>query len=154
METYAEKIVDKLKVLVQKTSDAEKGFEKAAEIATAKTLVDWFVTRAVERRGFREELKEELHSFGQPYVQTASFTADLHRIWMNVKAVFSADNDEAMLEEAIRGEKAALHEYNEVFTETTLPPTTKALLKNQHAKIKQGLAILVKLDNIEFQEES
>ena len=154
METNTEKIADKLNALVQKNSDAQKGFERAGQIVTSKTLSDWFVTRAVERRIFREELKEEVHSFGHPCVQTPSLTGDIHRAWMDIKAAFSADSDKAMLKEAVRGEKAALDEYNEVFAETTMPPSTDVLLKAHRAKIEDGLAILRAMENIEFQEES
>ena len=154
METNTEKIADKLNGLVQKNSDAQKGFEKAAQIATAKTLVDWFATKAIERRTFREELKSEIHSFGHPCVQTPSLTGDIHRAWMDVKAAFSADGDDAMLKEAMRGEKAALEEYNDVFAETTMPLNTENLLKLHRTKIEDGLAILRTMEDIEFQEES
>lgn len=154
METNTEKIVDKLNALVQKNSDAEKGFEKASEIATAKTLVNWFATRAVERSIFREELRAEIHSFGHPCVQTSSLTGDLHRTWIDIKAALADDNDEVMLEEAMRGEKAALDEYNDAIAEVTMPPTTEVLLKSHRAKIEHGLAMLRTLDDIKFQEES
>lgn len=154
METNTEKIADKLNALVQKNSDAEKGFEKAAEIATAKTLADWFRTRAIERRMFRDELRDEIHSFGYPCVKTSSLTGDLHRTWMDIKAALASDNDEAMLEEAMRGEKATLEEYNDVFADVTLPPTTETLLKQHRTKIEYGLEILRTLDDIKFQEES
>ena len=154
METNTEKIVDKLNMLIQKNSDAEKGFEKAAEIATAKTLSDWFTTRALERRIFREELADEVHAFGFPCVRTPSIAGDLHRAWMDLKANFATDSDEAMLEETMRGERAALDEYNDVFAELSLPPTTEDILKAHRRKIEQGLAILRTLDDIKFQEES
>lgn len=154
MESNTKKIADKLNALVEKNRDAEKGFQKAAEIATAKTLVDWFASRAIERKMFREELKEEIHSFGHACVQTPSLTGDLHRAWMDIKATFSDDNDDTMLEEAMRGEKAALEEYNGVVAEISLPATTEVLLKAHRAKIEHGLAILRTLDDIRFQEES
>ncbi|MUH38065.1 PA2169 family four-helix-bundle protein [Zobellia amurskyensis] len=154
METNTEKIVEKLNALVQKNRDAEKGFEKAIEIAKAKTLMDWFKTRAEERREFREELKEEIHSYGFSCVQTPSLTGDLHRTWMDLKAALADDNDEAMLEEAMRGEKATLEEYNSAISEITMPPATEHILKSHRVKIEFGLSILRSLDDIRFQEES
>lgn len=154
METNTEKIVAKLNALTEKNSDAEKGFKKASKIATAKTLANWFASRAVERRMFREELADDVHSFGYPSVRTPSLTGDLHRTWMDLKAAFSLDNDEAMIEETMRGEKAALDEYKEVLAEVSLPPATRALLKTHRTKIEHGLAILRTLDDIKFQEES
>lgn len=154
MEMNIEKITDKLNALVQKNSDAEKGFEKAAEISKANSLKEWFAAKAIERGMFREELKVELHSLGHPCVKTPSLTGDFHRVWMDLKAAFSLDSDEAMLKEAIRGERAALEEYRDVLSETALLPNTEAIIRAQLTKIENGLTILRTLDNIEFQEES
>jgi len=154
MKMDSEQITVKLNALVQKNSDAEKGFEKAAEISKASSLKEWFMAKALERRMFREELKLELHSLGHPCVKTPSLIGDFHRVWMDVKAAFSLDNDEAMLKEAIRGERAALEEYSDVLAATTLGPTTKAIIRAQRSKIENGLVILQAIDNIEFQEES
>ena len=45
----------------------------------------------------------------------------MHRAWMDVKALFSANDDDSMLEEAIRGEKASVEEYDEVSKDVHLP---------------------------------
>ena len=154
METNTDKIIAKLHALVQKNRDAEKGFAKAAEIATAKSLASWFKIRARERKMFMEELEVEAASFGPKKEVSGSLSANLHRTWMVIKATFSGDNDEVMLEEAMRGEKAALDEYNGALGEVSLPPTTEVLLKAHRAKIEHGLALLRTLDDIKFQEES
>jgi len=154
METYTEKIAAKLNSLMEKNRDAEKGFAKAADKAKAKSLAEWFNDRSVERKVFNEDLKVEITSFGQDFDESGSLTGDLHRTWMDLKALFSADNDEAMLKEAIRGEKAALDEYNEVLGEISLPSSTEMVLNAQRAKIEQGLGVLRNLEDIGFQEES
>jgi len=153
METNTEKIAHRLNALLEKNSDAERGFEKAAELASAQSIIEWFSDRAIERGKFKQELKEEIHSFGYPAVQTSSLTGDMHRAWMDLKATFSGDNDEAMLQEALRGEKASLDEYNEAIAETTVPPTTLDILKNHRSTIEQGLEVLRALEGIEFQKE-
>jgi uncharacterized protein (TIGR02284 family) len=50
-----------------------------------------------------------LKTFGEELDKGGSVTGAAHRTWMEVKYWFSADDDESMLEEAIRGEKAALN---------------------------------------------
>ena len=47
---------------------------------------------------------------------------------------------EAMLQEAIRGEKAAVEEYNEVLSDTTLPQSTSAILMQQKNQIEMDLS--------------
>jgi hypothetical protein len=54
----------------------------------------------------------------------------------------------AMLEEAIRGEKAAIDEYNDVLEDTTLPPSTQRVLLEQKNKISNGLATIKGLEDL------
>ena len=67
---------------------------------------------------------------------------------MDIKAFLSSDNDEAMLEEAIRGEKAAIEEYKDVLSETTLPPSTSTLLTQQMNQIELDLSKEKIMENI------
>lgn len=67
---------------------------------------------------------------------------------MDIKALFSDDDEESMLEEAIRGEKAAVEEYNEIIKETTLPISTKSILESQKNKIESGLNRLKTLEDL------
>ncbi|HET8736352.1 MAG TPA: PA2169 family four-helix-bundle protein [Pricia sp.] len=153
MKTYPEKIAKKLNTLIGKNRDAEKGFAMAADNAKAKSLAFWFNDRSVERKMFNEDLKVEVASFGQDFDESGSLTGDLHRAWMHMKAWTQADSDQAMVKEAISGEKAALREYNEVLDEMGLPSSTKMVLIDQLAKIEKGLEVLQALDEIEYQEE-
>lgn len=154
MKTQTEEIAIKLNMLYKKNQDAEKGFTKAAEIATAKPLSEWFTTRSLERKIFRTQIKEEIIQLGHEIDTHGNLSAGLHRTWMDIKAAFSDDNDEVMLEEAIRGEKASLIAYSEVLGEINLPRSTALLLQTHQAKIEKGLSVLRELNNIRFQEES
>lgn len=154
MKTHTEEIRKKLNALIEKNKDAEKGFIKAAENAKAKSLVVWFTNSAIERKKFNQDLKLEISSFEQDSNINGSLTGDIHRTWMELKTLLATDNDKAMLQEVIKGEKAALKEYNNIFNEVNLPSTTKTMLTSQWTKIKNNVTILSTLDNIEFQEES
>jgi hypothetical protein len=67
---------------------------------------------------------------------------------MDVKSLFSKDNEESMLEEAIRGEKASIEEYNEVLNETSLPTSTKSILTIQKNTIINGLSNIKSLEDL------
>ena len=70
---------------------------------------------------------------------------------MDTKALLSSDNDEAMLEEAMRGEKASIEEYNEVInSDEHLPQSTANLLKTQRNKIIDDTVLINKLEDIKF----
>lgn len=53
--------------------------------------------------------------------------------------MFSADDDESMLEESIRGDKAAIDEYRDVLEYNNLPIRIKVLLIQQLQKIEKDV---------------
>ena len=148
MSTYTEKVGEKLNNLLEKTYDAEKGFKKAAENVENKALKSYFNLKAQERYNFGHELKSEIKSFNQSIDKGGSLTGDAHRAWMDIKALFALDDEESMLEEAIRGEKTAIKEYEEVINDTSLPQTTKSILTSQKTKIENGLNSIKKLEDL------
>lgn len=148
MKTYTEKIGNKLNDLLEKTYDAEKGFKKAAENVDNIPLKNYFQRKAQERYDFGHELKTEIKEYGQKIDKGDSLSSKAHRSWMDIKAFLSKDNEEAMLEEAIRGEKSALDEYEDVLNETALPPSTESLLLKQKGKIRAGLSTIKSLEDL------
>ncbi len=148
MATYTEQVGSKLNNLLEKTYDAEKGFKKAAENVENSALKNYFNQKAQERYEFGHELKGEIKSFNQEVDKGGSLIGDAHRAWMDVKKVFSSDNEESMLEEAIRGEKSSVEEYNEVLNETSLPLSTKNVLEKQKITIENGLSNIKTLEDL------
>jgi len=149
MSTYTEEVGEKLNELLEKTYDAEKGFKKAAENTENTSLKSYFESKAKQRYDFGHELKTEIKSFGQEIDKGDSVAGKAHRAWMDVKALFSSDDAEAMLEEAIRGEKASIDEYDDVLEDTSLPSSTAAILRNQKNAIENGLSNIKMLEDIE-----
>ncbi|WP_040251053.1 ferritin-like domain-containing protein [Psychroserpens mesophilus] len=148
MGTYTENVGKKLNELLEKTYDAEKGFKKAAENVEHTALKTYFNQKAQERYNFGHELKSEIKAFNQDVDKGGSLTGKAHRAWMDVKSLFSSDDEESMLEEAIRGEKSAIEEYNDVLSETTLPTSTKTLLTSQKSTIENGLSNIKTLEDL------
>lgn len=148
MSTYTEEVGDKLNTLLERTYDAEKGFKKAAENVKDTNLKSYFERKARERYDFGHQLKAEIKSFGQDTEKGGSAAGTAHRAWMDVKALFSSDDEESMLEEAIRGEEKALDDYDDILNETSLPLSTKNLLEEQRAQIAEGLANIKELEDL------
>ncbi|WP_298499529.1 PA2169 family four-helix-bundle protein [uncultured Algibacter sp.] len=148
MSTYTEKVGEKLNDLLEKTYDAEKGFKKAADNVENTALKSYFKQKAQERYNFGHELKAELKTFNQDIDKGGSIIGSAHRTWMDIKAMFSQENEESMLEEAIRGEKSAINEYSEVIKDTSLPLSTKSILESQKNKIENGLSRIKTLEDL------
>jgi uncharacterized protein (TIGR02284 family) len=148
MNTYTQEVGEKLNGLLEKTYDAEKGYKKAAENTNKKVLKDFFTNKSKQRYDFGYQLKNEIASYGQKIEEGGSVTAATHRAWMDVKAFLTNDNEESMLEEALRGEKASIEEYRNVLAETTLPKSTATILTQQLNQIELDLAKEKVMENI------
>ncbi|MGC1205002.1 MAG: PA2169 family four-helix-bundle protein [Flavobacteriaceae bacterium] len=148
MSNYTDEVGEKLNNLLEKTYDAEKGFKKAAENVDNTALKSYFTQKAQERYSFGHELKSEIKAFGQDVDKGGSLKGTAHRTWMDVKALFYNEDAESMLEEAIRGEKTAIKEYENVLDETSLPMSTKSILSSQKSKIEMGLTRIKRLEDL------
>lgn len=153
MEKYGKELGQHLNDILQRNYDSEKCFGKAAENATSRSLATWFNERALERRRFADELILELITYGQEPEDNGTLSGDFHRTWMDVKAFFVKDNDEAMLEEADKGENATAEAYEKALSEIELPATTAALLLFHKARIEHGQKVLHALEDIEFERQ-
>lgn len=144
---YSEEISNKLNELLVKNYDAEKGYLNAIENVESDRLKMFFKRRASERSEFAKELRTEILRYGEIPENSGSFKGAVHRNWMSLKSTFSSNNEEAVLEEAIRGEEASLEVYNDLIKERHLPPTIDALL------LKHKNAIQAAINTVKVQEE-
>lgn len=145
--SYSNEISKKLNELLEKNYDAEKGFKLAADKVKNARLKSYFTKRAQERYDFGHELKSEIKNFGEEPDKGTSMAGDMHRSWMNLKASLSGDKDEAVLEEAVRGEKAAVEEYEDILKESEIPASTGNIL------MKQKDAIVASLNEVKTLED-
>lgn len=144
---YSEELSEKLNRLLEKIYDAEKSYRYAAENMENSQLEAFFTERAAELYDFSHELRAEVRDFGEPPREESSLIGDVHRAWMNLKKVFNPNKHEPILEEAIRGERAAAEEYKDVLQASGLPGSTRAILQ----KHKKGIEnTLTKLKNLKL----
>lgn len=148
MEKFTTPLRDTLNGLLERIHDGEKGFKKASEHTDHFFLKGYFEKKSKERFNFGNELKNEISMYGVHDDESGSFEGAAHRTWMDIKAFFSIDNDESMLEAAITGEKAALEEYNDILKESTLPLSTRAILLKQKEAIEDDLRTIKKLEDL------
>lgn len=145
--SYSKEVSGKLNDLLEKNYDAEKGYKLAAEKVENPQMKSFFNQRAQERYDFGHELKSEIKNFGENPDKGSSLAGDVHRSWMNLKASLSTDKDEAVLEEAIRGEKAAVEEYENILKDSEIPASTANIL------MKQKNAIVAALNEVKTLEK-
>jgi len=136
---YTEEISNKLNELLVKNYDAEKGYQNAAENVDSPTLKMFFKRRATERSKFAKELRTEILQYGEIPEDSGSFKGAVHRNWMSLKTLFTSNDEEAILEEAIRGEEASLEVYDDIMKDRNLPPTIDSLLFKQRNAIQADI---------------
>jgi uncharacterized protein (TIGR02284 family) len=143
-ETRGE-ILDQLSRLLTLSHDAEKGYQEAAENAKDNELKSLFLTQSRQRSEFALSLDREIRALGGEPDNGTSFTADLHRAWINIKSTFASDDDKATVQECHRGDQEALDTYNAVLQETDLVASTRELLLQQKQSIDSANSTMARL---------
>ncbi len=137
--SYSEEISNKLNELLVKNYDAEKGYLNAMSNVDDKNLKIFFKRRASERSQFAKELRTEILRYGEVPEDSGTFKGTVHRNWMSLKSALSSNNEEKILEEAIRGEEASLEEYDKLMKENNLPPTIDELIFRHRNSIQAAI---------------
>jgi uncharacterized protein (TIGR02284 family) len=148
MENYTATESTKLKDLIEKIHDGEKGFKKASEHTNHPFLKGYFEKKSIEKFDFANELRTEIRMYGIQDDTSGSIAGAVHRTWMDFKDLFSFDDDEAILEQTITGEKAAVAEYNAILDGSSLPLRTRAILLKQKEIIEKDLRTIKKLEDL------
>ncbi|MFD2517064.1 ferritin-like domain-containing protein [Salinimicrobium flavum] len=141
-------MAEKLNELLEKNYDSEKGFLTAADAVKNERLISFFKEKAQQRYNFGHELKAEIRTFGEEPEKGSSMKSGIHRAWMDLKSALNTDREEAVLEEVIKGEKAAVAEYNEIIRDDGFPPSTSNLLIKQRNAIETTLKEVKDLEDI------
>lgn len=136
---YEKEISDKLNELIEKNMNAKDGYEKAVEKVENKAIEGFFKSRAEERARFVKELRAEVWDKGEIPENSGNINGELHRNWMSLKALFTSNDEEAMLEEVIRGEKSSLEEYDEILSEHKMPSSITNILKTQRTAVETAI---------------
>ncbi|QYA26481.1 PA2169 family four-helix-bundle protein [Gramella sp. MT6] len=149
-EASHKNLVQVLTDLLEKNYDAEKGYRKALEHTTNPDLKKFLKDQAVQRNHFATEIDKYIHQLNEHPKEKSSGTTlgSLHRFWIDFKSSVTRKNDESILEECIRGEKASLKEYEEKLKKNILNPTVKEMLEEHRDKIQKTLKQIKILEDL------
>lgn len=145
METNKE-LIKHLNGLLEKSNDAVRGYKEAAEEVDTPALKTFLERNANTRQSFVQDLRQEVTSLGGDPEDDTSVKADMHRGWINLKTALSGNDDEAVLEECLRGEEAALKEYDDVLKDYDVPQGLRNKMQSQRDQIQQAYTELQSLE--------
>ena len=140
--------VNLLQGILEKNYDAEKGYKKSMQDAKNPALKNFLKEQAAQRSHFATAIDKELRDLGEEPKESGSVTGSLHRAWIEIKSSVAGDDDEAVLEEVIRGEKASVDEYQDAVSNNTLSPQINSVLQSQLRDIQGTLSRVKTLEDL------
>jgi len=152
-----QKALDVINDLIKINNDRAAGFEKAAaDLENYEGgLSTVFHRFAAESRQNVTELSEIAVESGGDVAEGTSTSGDLHRAWIDIKAVFTGSDTLAILNECERGEDAAKAAYTKALdVDNELDFELTQILQNQQQDINNGHDIIKTLrDDYKNEEE-
>jgi len=125
------------KELVETLKDGERGFASAAEKLRDGDRPEWANTLqrlSEQRAGFRREIVEMGHEYGDDVDKSGSATAAVHRGWIALKDALTGDDAGTVLGAAVTGEDHAVSEYEKAL-EGDLSAGFRVVVTRQHAAV-------------------
>lgn len=132
-----EKIVSTVNELIVTCRDAEEGFRTAAQAVQSSALKSLFSACARQRTLLLSELQSEVRRLGGDPDESGTIVGALHRGWLTLKQALTGQDEQAVVQEAERGDEVALQSY-EMALKENLPHTVRAILERQYFQLKQA----------------
>lgn len=148
METANEETIASLKHLVSICNDGKEGYKHAAENCDSPALKALFTTYSIQRSEFEMVLKTCIHQLGaNAENESGGPLGILHRTWIDIKTALTPNDNKAVLEACITGEKAAIDAYRKVLDESTLSVSTRQIIYTQRKEIEECLNNISNLEH-------
>ncbi|QKZ03249.1 MULTISPECIES: PA2169 family four-helix-bundle protein [Pseudomonas] len=147
MSNPNKEVISVLNDLIETSKDGQKGFQTCAEDIKNAELKALFVKHAQECGEAAAELQREVRALGGDPEDSTSVAGDLHRRWVDVKSLFTGKDEEAVLNEAERGEDHAIKAYKEALAKP-LPANIYAIVERQFHGVQRNHDQVKALRNI------
>lgn len=136
MNSTINSTIEALNDLTEVLKDGQHGFETAAKDVKAPELAQIFQRYAQQRSEFASKLQSHVATLGADVEKSGSIAGSMHRGWINLKSALSTNEPQAVLEEAERGEDAAVAAYRKALEQQDIDPATRTLIATQSTAVK------------------
>lgn len=147
MNDQTKDVVSVLNHLIETCKDGQEGFKTCADDIKNPELKAVFLKHSQECAHAALELQAEVTALGGEPETSTSVAGDLHRRWVDVKSIFTGKGEEAVLNEAERGEDVAKKAYKEAL-EKPLPANVYAIIERQYHGVQRNHDQVKALRNI------
>jgi uncharacterized protein (TIGR02284 family) len=133
-------LAEVLNDLIQINNDRVTGYERALkELKDSDTdLRDIFLSYIDQSRNLRNVLGTEVQSLGVKMDDGTTASGKIYRAWMDVKALFTGNDRQTILNNCEYGEDAAQKAYKEALNTDNLPAYLFALINRQKEELRQA----------------
>ncbi|MCL6249785.1 PA2169 family four-helix-bundle protein [Altererythrobacter sp. KTW20L] len=126
-----------LETLIDTTYDSVTGYRKAAELAKSPQLQQVLMSQADKRQQTLDVMNQELVRLGGELVTKGTAAGGLHRLWLNLTAMFE-NGDEAAVERVDEGEEYLAGKFDAALETDSLDPQTRAVIERGRAEVREG----------------
>lgn len=131
MTSDTKETIEVLNDLIETSKDGEKGFQECAEDVKRPELKALLSDHAVECGKAAAELQAIVTRLGGDPENNTSLAGDMHRRWVDLKAMISGKDEKAILNECERGEDVAKKSYKKAL-EKDLPADIRQVVERQY----------------------
>lgn len=143
-----EEVISDLKTLLSLVNDGKEGYQHSAEITENPELKTFFLGVEGERIVYASELKEHIAVHGgEADNEDGGILGGLHRGWISIKQLLTSNEDKAILEAIVTGEKAAIEKYDEYIADYADHADHLELLRGQRDGIETAKNKIVALQS-------
>jgi uncharacterized protein (TIGR02284 family) len=139
--TTSATITEVLQDLVKINEDRIKGYETAGDDIEKydEDLKAVFVDMADQSMENVDELQEIIESFGGKEEDNSSLSGSIHRVWMDMKAMFTGKDRLSILNSCEYGEDAILKAYDSALaSDAEIDAVTRQVITTQRSSLKQS----------------
>lgn len=134
-----EKLVEVLNDLIEINNDRAKGYEKATqEIKNLDIdLQAIFQSMAGDSRKYAAQLIDEVNKLGGEFSTGTTTSGKIYRVWMDVKATFTGNDRQSILESCEYGEDAAQDAYTTALSsDAEMSAAVRQVITDQQSSLK------------------
>ncbi len=144
-------LIEHLNDLIKINNDRVAGYEKAINEADDLDvdLRGIFSRMAEESRQYAAELTQEVVKLGGDPASGTTHSGKVYRVWMDIKATFSGNSRQSILENCDFGEDAAQKAYDSILkSDVEIPADVRQLITNQKSSLKTSHDVIKKYRDI------
>jgi uncharacterized protein (TIGR02284 family) len=127
-----------LNSLIATTLDSVDGYREAADEIDNSRIRELFVARAAERTRVVSDLQAQVRMLGGNPEDDGTALAGAHRVFLDLKAKVTGQDDKAVIGEVERGEDHIKSKFESALADSELSPATMAVVREANQSVRQG----------------